>query len=1090
MVPALGVRPTVPGYELLDILGRGAMGVVYRARQLKADRLVALKMVLAGSHADPDQLRRFRTEAEAAARLQHPNIVQVFEVGEHSDPGSGAVLPFFSQEFCAGGSLAERLRQGTLKPVEAARLIATLARAMHAAHRAGVVHRDLKPSNILFAGGGPEAELATLTPKVADFGLARKLDGAAQTQTGAILGTPSYMAPEQAGGQTQEHGPGVDIYALGAILYECLTGRPPFKAASAMDTILQVVRDETVHPRQLNPNVPRDLETICLKCLAKDPARRYTSAGALADDLERFLQGQPIQARPVGALERGWRWVRRNPVVAGLLAALVSVVITGLIAVSWALVKAEARGRELAKANISLTAAEAEASRRAEEAEEGGYLSDVALAHRLWRANDLSGMRTILDHCPPARRRWEWHYLDRIAHPERAVHPTDGVPAALAYSPDGKWLAFRTLTGTLTVLNVSTGKEQFQVPERQDKGMFVPLAFRPDSAELCFARTGGVRIVDPANGQAKEPDIALAQRCLALGYADGRWLAAVDPAKRNSLYEIRELTTGKILATLRIPPLAQQNVVQVVGGTFSPDGRRFALTLGDTGSRLGRGAEGPGGELFRPLVLVWDVASGKLLRQVEGGGSRLSSIAFAGDGLSVGFGRRGQAGEALVEGDTPPTALTGHVGNVLAVAFDNNGLFWSGGEDGLVIGHDRATGAERFVLRGCQNTVTRLAVSPDGREVATAVGSFSGGATAVYRHDLNGPAAETWRAPAAAGQVSLVTALSADGARAAAFSFPLGAPTTGRFTIRDVLRGTEKQLVPRGQWMHSAFRARGGLVVGEGKVVRVLGPDGVETSTVPLPTAANEVPLLTCTPDGKTLVMVGVGPAAAVRLTIRKIEGAHEGPEVLADLNEVLPRGARLLLVAPLDIVTDNEGRRAAAVVTLGWLSDDVARLRTRGVVLVWDVATGAEVFRQATDEPLHAVAFDPLAGADQSTTSRLVAAGGGPAGGRLYGWDLNSGERVLAWTGHARPILAVAFGPDGRVATGGGDRVVKVWDAATGREILTLDGFAREVTHLAFRPDGTLVAGTGIDWLSAQMVVGAPIDWPAAEVRIFRGTR
>jgi serine/threonine protein kinase len=295
----------IPGYEILGVLGHGGMGIVYKARQINADRLVALKMILAGGHARPEEMARFRTEAEAIARLQHPHIVQVFEVGEHNG------LPFFSLEFCPGGSLDQKLAGMPLPPQEAAALVAKLAQGVQAAHAARVLHRDLKPANVLLAADG--------TPKVIDFGLAKKLDARGVTLPGSVMGTPSYMAPEQAGGAGQELGPAVDVYALGAILYECLTGRPPFRAATVLDTMRQVVSEEPVPPRQLNAQVPRDLETVCLKCLQKEPGKRYDSAQALADDLQRFLRQEPILARPATRRERLAKWCRRNPMVVLLL---------------------------------------------------------------------------------------------------------------------------------------------------------------------------------------------------------------------------------------------------------------------------------------------------------------------------------------------------------------------------------------------------------------------------------------------------------------------------------------------------------------------------------------------------------------------------------------------------------------------------------------------------------------------------------------------------------------------------------------------------------------------------------------------------
>jgi serine/threonine-protein kinase len=288
----------VPGYEVLGELGRGGMAVVHKARHLGLKRLVALKMILAGAHAGEADLARFRAEAEAIARLQHPNIVQIYEVGEH------AGRHYLALEFVDGGTLAQRLNVTPLPPREAAELVRALARAVHYAHGRGVIHRDLKPANILLARDG--------TPKVSDFGLAKQLaQDTGQTQMGTLLGTPSYMAPEQAEGHTKEVGPPADVYALGAILYECLTGRPPFRAPSVAETLEQVRLHEPVPPRRLQPKVPRSLETVCLKCLEKGPQKRYGSAGALAEDLRRFLGEEPILARPPGPAARFALWCRR-----------------------------------------------------------------------------------------------------------------------------------------------------------------------------------------------------------------------------------------------------------------------------------------------------------------------------------------------------------------------------------------------------------------------------------------------------------------------------------------------------------------------------------------------------------------------------------------------------------------------------------------------------------------------------------------------------------------------------------------------------------------------------------------------------------
>jgi len=379
---------SIPGYEILDELGRGGMGVVYKARQIKANRVVALKMILHQAHAALEQKVRFQIEAEAIACFQHPNIVQLHDVGEHEG------MPFFSLEFCDGGGLDKQLKDQRLAAREAAALLEKLARAMHYAHSRGVVHRDLKPANVLLASpvgsapaaGTPSAAangLTQQTPKITDFGLAKRIDTDANlSRTGEVMGTPSYMAPEQAAGETREIGPAADVYALGAILYELLTGRPPFKGASLWDTVQLVVGTEPIAPRQLQPKVPRDLETICLKCLQKKPSGRYGSAAALAEDLRCFQAGEPIQARPAGVAERTVKWARRRPTAAALLA--VSVLAAACLlggglwftarlaekrdeAVRSALAEAEAKDDAL-KARDSAREAAAKASREATKA--------------------------------------------------------------------------------------------------------------------------------------------------------------------------------------------------------------------------------------------------------------------------------------------------------------------------------------------------------------------------------------------------------------------------------------------------------------------------------------------------------------------------------------------------------------------------------------------------------------------------------------------------------------------------------------------------------------------------------------------------
>jgi serine/threonine-protein kinase len=386
-----GHLPTIAGHTAEAVLGSGGMGVVYKARHNRLNRTVAIKMLLVGAQAKPDEVACLLREAQAVAGLRHPHIVQVYEVGEADG------LPYFTMEYMDGGSLAHKMAGTPQPPRDAAQLVATLADAVQAAHDGKVVHRDLKPANILLAGDG--------TPKIADFSLARRFEGADDlTLSSAAVGTPSYMAPEQAAGTAAAFCPAVDIYALGALLYDMLTGRPPFKAHTPAETQRQVLHEAPAAPSALNTRVPRDLETICLTCLSKDPARRYSTAAALADDLRRFLDGKPISARPVGEAERTIRWIRRNPTLAALIAAiLVLAVLAGAFAT-----------RELA-----------EASRRREEM--ANWAARLEFIVQLQRDGRFHEARAILGRVPDAGSRHLRADIDRATRELELVETLEAI---------------------------------------------------------------------------------------------------------------------------------------------------------------------------------------------------------------------------------------------------------------------------------------------------------------------------------------------------------------------------------------------------------------------------------------------------------------------------------------------------------------------------------------------------------------------------------------------------------------------------------------------------------------------------------------
>ncbi len=484
-------------YEITRELARGGMGVVFEARQMSLNRKVALKMILAGQLAHETDVKRFYTEAEAAANLDHPGIVPIFEVGQHEGQH------YFSMGFVEGQSLSQRLTEGPLPPREAAALMTAVADAIDYAHQCGVIHRDLKPGNILLDQKG--------NPRVTDFGLAKKLEGdSGLTGSGQIMGTPSYMPPEQAGGQRAAVGPAADVYALGATLYALITGRPPFQAATAMDTVLQVLSDEPVPPRRLNASIPRDLETICLKCLEKELSRRYASAAALAADLRRFLAGEPIAARPVTRLERLAKWARRKPTLAaaytlGLLAVLLGG-LGGVAVWQWrAAEKARERetlarsSAEMAQAEAVLardaaTSAQAEAERQRDRADDARSVADKArvaeqnaraeaerqrekferfdygrtiqVAHQDWRDDNVPATLALLESTRAELRGWEWRYVHRLCHSNLLTLKghTEYVSSA-SFSPDGSRIVTGSCDQTAKVWDARPVK--YTLPVRQ-----------------------------------------------------------------------------------------------------------------------------------------------------------------------------------------------------------------------------------------------------------------------------------------------------------------------------------------------------------------------------------------------------------------------------------------------------------------------------------------------------------------------------------------------------------------------------------------------------------------------------------------------
>jgi WD40 repeat protein/tRNA A-37 threonylcarbamoyl transferase component Bud32 len=620
--------PQVPGHELLATLGRGGMGVVYKARQVKLKRLVALKVILARGHASAGGLTRFRTEAQAIARLQHPNIVQVYEVGEHDG------LAFFSLELCAAGSLDRKLAGTPLPPRQAAALLEKLARAVHAAHEAGIVHRDLKPANVLLTADG--------TPKVTDFGLAKRLvdEPAAApglTATGEVMGTPSYMAPEQARGRIREQGPACDVYALGAVLYECLTGRPPFRAASPLETIRQVTDQEPVSPRALQPQVPRDLDTICRKCLEKDPRRRPGSARELAEELERFLQGRPIKARPLNRLGRLGRWCRRNPVLgamgASVLLLLLALTAGSAVAAVWlndARVAAEAAEQEKTEKLWQAYRDRARAERFSRQsgqrfaslaalAEAAGIRRDARLRDEAVACMALPDLRILEEGLPCPEHTAEVAFdagltryacgdaqgnvvIRRLADGQVLQRlPGFGKDAQwLGFSPDGRFLAVGYAPGVEMQL-FRIGHEQPLLHERAAARAWT---FSPDGRVFWFRREADrLRCLDLRTCKERTPlPVPRAAHVMAM-HRDGRQLAVGAGA------DVLVLDTWAKKLVAELPANASVDSI-----AWHPHGDR--LTVGQYDGQLA----------------LWDLSGRRRLLTMEGHRQTVIDLAFHPDG--------------------------------------------------------------------------------------------------------------------------------------------------------------------------------------------------------------------------------------------------------------------------------------------------------------------------------------------------------------------------------------------------------------------------------------------------------------------------
>jgi WD40 repeat protein len=974
-------------YEILNEIGRGGMGVVYKARHVTLNRVVALKMILGGTLARPEDLGRFETEVKAAAQLQHPGIVGLFEVGSYENQ------PYFSMEFVSGTSLAQKAATGPLSGRRAAKYMEAVARAVHFAHDHGILHRDLKPANVLLDDANDQ-------PKVTDFGLAKLMStDSGQTRTGAVLGTPSYMSPEQGQGR-RDVGPASDVYSLGAVLYELITGGPPFRGETALATLTQVAEKDPVPPRLLNPAVDRDLETITLKCLEKDPGRRYASAEDLADDLRRFLGGEPITARRLSVLGRAVKWCRRKPALAALVFVTITALV-GFLVFEWLVALEESELR------VQAQTAERKARVREEAMRHLLYLAEVRRAQQALESADLDQAKRLLQHWAPRGdgltdlRDWEWHFLRERMQGRFTLDAHAGRASAVAYSPDGKRLASAggepTRPGEIKIWDTATGKLVATLKGHADS--VTSLHYHPRGHLLAsgsFDKT--VKIWDLERNQELVTLRGHTKHVAGVAFSAQEPILVSGGGDRNvRLWNYEAIAKGDKSAVKVLPG----HLKEVSGVAVSP--------AGDVAASAG----------LDGLVLLWDIKSGALRDTLKGHEGDVLCVAFSPSGkiLASGGGKGSMRGEVKFwETDTGQLrfARYGLSDRILGLAFSKDGKLAAAGRDGVVRIWDQAISSEALRFRGDPHQVSAVAFSPDGQHVSWAGRS---------------------------GRVNI--ALSSGGLEALNLAnYPVEALAfgpAGRFLA--CAGGSSKDTRPIQVWNLDRpdepilFKGHVG-----GIMALAFSPDGRHLA------AAGEDRVVRIhdlrNSDKPPLSLIGHGGrigALAYRADGTLLASASDD-ETIRLWNPVDGKSERVLTGHKNDVLTvafSPDGR---------WLASGAFNKTLR----VWDLRDFTSMELKGHTGAVNAVAFSP--------NSQQLASAGGDRTVRI--WDVDKDTEFMKLEGSPSPVVGLAYHKGGRrLVTACQDKMIRIWDVVTHQEILELEEPSGNVRAVAFSRDGRYLA-------------------------------